>query len=157
MRLDKKLNLTAKDGFEVGKVAPSHFALADERIAQFQENINIQREHARMLLKMVTPDKFSLPSERNNKVSNWFQFALNFQNTDQRDAMADYLFDHGIDNAKYLDTIVEEARSDYGYSGDCPNAEALSKTVLLVPIHYSLSAQDIEHIARSINEGSRIL
>ena len=157
MRLDKKMNLTAKDGFETGKVASTHLALVDSRIAQFEKKIVIQREHAHMLLKMVTPGKFSLPSEHNDKTRNWFQFALSFQNTDQRDAMADYLFDHGIDTAKYLDTIAEEARLDYGYRGDCPNAELRSKTVLLVPIHYTLGTRDIEQIARSINEGSQII
>lgn len=155
MRLDKKLNLTAKDGFETGKIASTHLNLIDARIAHFREKINIQREHAHMLLRMVAPGKFFLPSESNDCSSNWFQFALRFQNTNQRDVMADYLLSQGIDTAKYLDNIVDEAHSNYGYIGDCPNAELLSKTTLLVPIHYTLSASNIEHIARSINEGSR--
>jgi dTDP-4-amino-4,6-dideoxygalactose transaminase len=71
--------------------------------------------------------------------------------------MADYLFAEGIDTAKYLDTIVEEARSTYGYQGDCPNAELLSRTILLVPIHYTLQVSDIEHIAVSINEGFELI
>jgi dTDP-4-amino-4,6-dideoxygalactose transaminase len=157
MRLDKKLNLTAKDGFETGRIASSHHALIDARLGHFQEKINIQCEHARMLLKMVTPSKFSLPPENNDRSRNWFQFPLRFQGTNQRDVMADYLLNQGIDTAKYLDAIADEARSNYGYKGDCPDAELLSKTVLLVPIHYTLSARDIEHIARSINTGSQML
>ena len=157
MRLDKKLNLTAKDGFETGKIASTHLALIDARITRFQEKINIQREHAQMLLDAVKPGDFTLPSESNDCSGNWFQFALRFQNTNQRDAMADYLLNQGIDTAKYLDKIADEARSNYGYDGDCPNAELLSKTVLLVPIHYTLNTRDIEHIARSINDGSQII
>jgi dTDP-4-amino-4,6-dideoxygalactose transaminase len=157
MRLDKKLNLTAKDGFETGKIASTHLALIDKRIAHFQEEIDIQREHAHMLLSAVEPGNFSLLSEDNYTLRNWFQFALKFQNTNQRDTMADYLFSQGIDTAKYLDDIADEARSNYGYNGDCPNAELLSKTVLLVPIHYTLSTKDIEHIAHSINQGSQRL
>jgi perosamine synthetase len=157
MRLDKKLNLTAKDGFETGKIASTHLALIDARIAHFQEKINIQSDHAHMLLDAVVPGKFSLPSEGNGSSSNWFQFALRFQNTKQRDAMADYLLNQGIDTAKYLDDIADEARSKYGYTGDCPKAELLSKTVLLIPIHYNLRNIDIEHIARSINEGSQVI
>ncbi len=157
MRLDKKLNLTAKDGFETGKIASSHLALVNARFAHFQENINIQREHARVLLNSVVPGDFVLPAERNGCLSNWYQFALRFPSMRQRDAMAAYLFDRGIDSAKYLDTIVEEACSNYGYAGDCPTAELLSKTILLVPIHYTLSTRDIEYIARSINEGSQII
>jgi len=157
MRLDKKLNLTAKDGFETRKIAQSYLALADARIANFQEKVNIQREHAHLLLKALKPGKFTFLSEGNDCFSNWFQFALRFQNTNQRDVMADYLFQKGIDTSKYLDDIADEARSRYGYNEDCPNAELLSKTVLLVPIHYSLKTSDIEHIARSINEGSQII
>lgn len=157
MRLDKRLNLTAKDGFESRKVAPSHLYLADARIPHFGEKINIQREHAQMLLNAITPHKFLLPTENDGCSRNWFQFALRFNTTDQRDAMADYLFSRGIDTAKYLDDIADEARSYYGYNGDCPNAELLSKTVLLVPIHYTLRVKDIEHIAHSINEGSQNL
>ena len=157
MRLDKKLNLTAKDGFETGKIASTHLALIDARIARFQERISIQRKHAHMLLNAVVPGSFSLPSEGNDCSNNWFQFALRFQNTNQRDAMAGYLLDQGIDTSKYLDNVADEARLNYGYDGDCPNAELLSKTILLVPIHYTLRTRDIEHIARSINEGSEVI
>jgi dTDP-4-amino-4,6-dideoxygalactose transaminase len=157
MRLDKKLNLTAKGGFETSKIAATHLALIEERITNFQEKINIQKEHAHMLLNTVEPVNFGMLSEGNSLSSNWFQFALKFQNTNQRDAMADYLFAQGIDTSKYLDEIVDEAHRNYGYGGDCPNAELLSKTVLLVPIHYSLRTSDIEHIAHSINEGTQII
>lgn len=157
MRLDKKLNLTAKDGFVTGKIASTHLALINDHIAQFQQKIIIQREHAYMLLNTVVPGKFTLPSENSCCYSNWWQFAIRFQNTNQRDVMAVYLLDKGIDTSKYLDDIVDVARSTYDYSDDCPNAELLSKTILLVPIHYSLKTSDIEYIARSINEGSRFI
>ncbi len=155
MRLDHILNLTAKDGFKTGKIASTHMAMSDARIARFQEKIDVQREHAQALLRAVTPGQFRLPIEDNDCSSNWFQFALRFQNTNQRDLMADYLLNKGIDTARYLDNIADEARAHYGYQGDCPNAELLSKTVLLVPIHYTLTARDIEHIARAINAGTQ--
>lgn len=158
MRLDKKLNLTAKDGFEPGKIATTCHAIIEARVASYQEKINTQREHAHILLNTLKPHNFSIPSISNGCTSNWYQFALRFQSTDQRDTMADYLLCHGIDTSKYLDDISNEAHVNYGYQyGDCPNAELLSKTVLLVPIHYTLQMRDIENIARSINEGSMII
>jgi perosamine synthetase len=157
MRLDKNLNLTAKDGFQAGKIASTHLALIDARIARFQEKIKIQTEHARMLLDAVVPTAFSLPSESNGTSVNWSQFAIRFENPNHRDAMADYLFDHGIDASKYADSVPEEARSNYGYRGDCPYAELLSKTLLLVPIHYTLSTGDMEYIARTINAASKAI
>lgn len=157
MRLDKKLNLTAKDGFVTGKIASTHLALIDARIGSFEAKINTQRQHARTLLAALAPGSFTLPSEREGSCSNWFQFPLQFQSALQRDAMAAHLLSRGIDSARYLDDIIDEARLYYGYEGDCPNAELLSKTVLLVPIHYTLSTADIERIADAINEGSRMI
>ena len=157
MRLDRKLNLTAKDGFETGQIAPTHLALIAARIPRFRERIDVQRQHARMLLGSLVPGPFDLPTEGEGCSSNWFQFALRFQNTEQRDAMADHLLRRGIDTSKYADAVPEEARSSYGYEGDCPNAELLSRTILLVPIHYTLRTRDVEHIARSINECSQAL
>ena len=148
MRLDKKLNLTAKDGFETRQIAPSHLALIEARLADFEKRIDVQRKHARLLQSLLTPGILSLPI---NASGNAFQFALRFESSAQRDAMSTYLFEHGIDTAKYLDTIADEARADYGYKGDCPNAEQLAKTTLLVPIHYTLSTRDIEHAVNVIN------
>jgi len=156
-RLDKKLNLTAKDGFETGKIAPTYQALVNERIARFQEKINLQREHAQVLLNRLEPGKFSLPAEGAGCTCNWFQFALRFEDADQRDRMADYLFEKGIDTARYLDSIVAEAHTDYGYRGDCPKAEQLAKTILLVPIYYTLHVRDIEYIASCINQGTKLI
>ncbi len=158
MRLDKKLNLTAKDGFETGRIAASHLALVDRRMPGFHKKVNRQRQHARMLLAKLTPGTFDLPPQANDGSGNWFQFPLRFDTTDRRDLMARHLLSRGIDSATYLDDIADVATSRYGYRrGDCPNAERLSRTTLLVPIHYTLRVRDIEHIARSINEGSRLL
>jgi len=157
MRLDSRLNLTAKDGFEAGQIAATQLALIDERIARLQEKVELQSQHAYMLLEAVKPGEFDLPAESPDRSRNWFQFPLRFQTAEQRDLMADHLLARGIDTAKYLDGIADEARAHYGYRGDCPNAERLSRTTLLVPIHYTLHRRDIEHIASAINEGSRIL
>ena len=110
-----------------------------------------------MLLDALTPDGFELPGESPDRAGNWFQFPLRFADKEQRDGMAAHLLANGIDTAKYLDDIVDVARVRHGYGGDCPNAERLSKTTLLVPIHYTLDRRDIEHIAASIGEGCRII
>ncbi len=157
MRLDKKLNLTAKDGFETGQIARSHRALVEARIGSFQRRIKTQSRHAERLAQALLPAGYLLPPESPDRCGNSFQFALKFQSTAQRDAMAAYLFEHGIDTAKYLDTIAEEARLQYGYQGDCPIAELLSRTTLLVPIHYTLHAADIDHISQSVNEGAQLI
>ncbi|HUI90878.1 MAG TPA: DegT/DnrJ/EryC1/StrS family aminotransferase [Chitinivibrionales bacterium] len=152
-RLDKKFNLTAKDGFSTFKIAPGERALADKRVAAFGEKIERQRMNAQRLLSKINVNNLSLPTENRHCTSNWHQFALRFASRQKRDAMADFLFANGIDSARYLDTVVEEARQRFGYAmGSCPNTEVLSKTVLLVPIHYYLRGRDIDRIARMINQ-----
>lgn len=157
MRLDKRLNLTAKDGFAPGRIAASHLAIIDARIARFHEKVTLQRRHARMLLDSVSPGAFSLPTERPDRTRNWSQFPLRFRTTEHRDLMAAHLMARGIDTARYLDGIAAQASGAYGYRGDCPNAERLAATTLLVPIHYNLRAGDLEHIARAINDAARAL
>lgn len=152
-QLDKKLNLTAKEGFSTDKIAPGDLALADARVLAFGKKIERQRQNAQMLCELIHRKDISLPSENKDGVSNWYQFALRFDNTQKRDAMAAHLFTKGIDTARYLDTVVDDAIEQFGYTkGSCPNAELLSKTVLLVPIHYFLHDCDINRIARSINQ-----
>jgi carbonic anhydrase/acetyltransferase-like protein (isoleucine patch superfamily) len=155
MRLDKKLNLTDKGGFRTGQAAATHLALIDERIPEFQEKVDRQREHAHLLLEALTSAGFEPLAESPDGVRNWFQFPLRFADREQRDDMSAYLLSRGIDTAKYLDDITDTAREQYGYGGDCPNAEQLSSTTLLVPIHYTLHRRDIEHVAASIKEGWR--
>jgi dTDP-4-amino-4,6-dideoxygalactose transaminase len=157
MRLDQKFNLTAKGGFKAGKIASTHKALVEKRIPDFHSKIDRQRAHAQLLLKNLVPVNYDLLYQTEVGTSNWFQFPLRFHNQQQRNRMTGFLFDQGIDAARYLNDIVVEARSQYGYTGDCPNAERLSKTILLIPIHYSLPTSDIEYIVRSINQASQII
>ncbi len=156
-RLDKKFNLTAKEGFEEGKIVSGDLWLANNRIPKFERNIERQRRNAQLLRKLINIQNVVLPSENDDCLGNWFQFALRFPKSEIRDAMAAHLWKNGIDSAKYLDDIVEIARLQYGYNlGDCPNAEKFSKTVLLIPIYYTLKDKDIIYIAEIINSFNEV-
>ena len=151
-KLDKYLNLTAKDGFKTKRIAPGYLSLLEHRVPTYKKYIDLQILNARLLKSLITLRNVILPAENSECSSNWFQFALRFPSSAQRDAMVSHLWKHGIDSAPYLDTVVEEAREVYGYiPGTCPNAEQLTKTTLLIPIHYTLKEQEICSIANSIN------
>jgi dTDP-4-amino-4,6-dideoxygalactose transaminase len=158
-KLDGPLNLTAKEGFAAQRIAPTHLALIEERIGGFEKKVQVQREHAELLLSLLEPGCFDVPTGVSPTAGcpNWQHFPLIFETQQQRDAIAEHLYSRGIDSSRYLNGVVDEARQHYGYEGDCPNAERLSETVLLVPIHYTLSSDDIRYIARAINEGARAL
>lgn len=156
-RLDQRLNLTSKSGFKFNQIAKTDLRIINDRLENFLEKVQKQRENSLYLLKNIKSDGVVLPVEREDCWSNWYQFVIRFKDSNQRDAMSDFLFKGGVDTAKYLDDVVDVAKRDYSYEGDCPNAEHCSKTVLVIPNYYTLSKRDLDHIISLINEGCRIL
>jgi perosamine synthetase len=56
---------------------------------------------------------------------------------------------HGV-GARLIYIYSPEGGRAYGYSGDCPEAERLSRSVFLLPAHSGLSSRDRKHILESI-------
>ena len=120
----------------------------------FFEKVRKQRENALFFLKNLNLKGGELPYEKSDCQSNYYQFAIRFRNKGQRDLLSEFLFRHGIDSAKYLDEVVDVAKNNHGYKGDCPNAELCSKTVLVIPNHYVLSDKDLNYIVKCLNDGT---
>jgi dTDP-4-amino-4,6-dideoxygalactose transaminase len=150
--LDKRLNLTAKTGFKCRQISKGDSTTIGRRIEGFVKKVNRQRENALALLRKIRIAEAVLPIEKEGCFSNYYQFAVRFPDRNQRDFVAEYLLRSGIDSAKYLDEVVDLARDRYGYSGDCPNAELASKAVLAVPHYYSLSEEELNYLADTLNE-----
>lgn len=155
MYFDKKLNLTSKSGFHYRKIAYCDLKIISKRIQIFREKIDVQKKNALYFLEKVKLQNAFLPEEAVDRKSNYYQFALRFRNTRMRDNTATYLFKCGIDTAKYLDSIVDTARSKYNYSDDCPNAEICAKTILIIPHYYTLSDKDLKYIIHCLNQADR--
>jgi perosamine synthetase len=150
--LDRKFNLTAKTGFKLRRIARSDLKIIKDRLNGFSSKIERQRENALFLLGKLEISETALPREREDCLSNYYQFPIRFRNTQDRNLVAEGLLAHGIDSAKYLDEVVELARSSYGYRGGCPKAEIASQTILVIPNHYTLHNKDMEFIAETFNK-----
>ena len=150
--LDSKLNLTAKTGFRLKKMAKGDLGILEERIASFREKIKKQRENSFYFLKKIKLEGAILPYEKEGCQSNYYQFVIRFASPQKRDKVALHLYECGIDTAKYLDDLVEVVRDLYHYKGDCPNSEICAKTVLVLPNHYTLSSNELEHIVTCLRE-----
>lgn len=149
--LDRKLNLSDKEGIRFRKIAKGDLKILDDRIGNFSEKIKRQRQNSLFFLNNIRLKDAILPKEKGGCHSNYYQFAIRFQNSSQRNYSADFLRRHGIDTAKYLDDAVDVSTKYYGYKGDCPNAELCSKTVLIIPNYYTLSDKDINYIVKCLN------
>jgi perosamine synthetase len=94
-----------------------------------------------------------LCSEQAGAFYNRLQYPITFQFQKQRDFMAEFLLEQGVDSVKYLDGVVETAVQGFGYQGDCPNSEHISKQVLVIPNQHGLREKDIKRISDAVNGG----
>jgi dTDP-4-amino-4,6-dideoxygalactose transaminase len=157
-KLDRVLNITAKSGIELRKIASCDLGTLADRLPEAEEKIGIQRRNGLFLLANLRMENVSLPAEKPGCRPNFFQFPLRFETTIQRERMALFLQEKGIDTAKYLDEVLEHTGRWHRYEeGDCPVAEMCSKTVLVIPHYYTLSEKDLGYIADSLNDGRKVL
>lgn len=152
--LDRRLNLSAKTGFELRKMRAGNLALINRRLPTFYQCVLKQRQNSLALLNRLKIKNASLPVERADSWSNYYQFAILMDRQERRDRLAAHLLRYGIDAASYLDEVVDECRRDYGYEGDCPNSEYASKRTLVLPNYYTLFFRDIDRIIAAVNESN---
>jgi dTDP-4-amino-4,6-dideoxygalactose transaminase len=152
--LHRKLDLSRKSPFKLRRIAPVDRIIVQKRLEHFHRNVDRQRENARYLMAGLKMNGTVGPIAMEDRSGNFYQFPLRFIDERQRDSVADYLFGKGIDCAKYLHDIVPTARELYGYAGDCPVAEHCSRTVLSIPIHYTMTRQELERVVDALNEAA---
>ena len=150
--LHRKLDLSRKSPFKLRRIAPVDRIIVQKRLAHFAMNVDRQRGNARYLMAGLKMNGAVGPIDLEGRSSNFYQFPLRFVDERRRDFVADYLFGKGIDCAKYLHDIVPTAGELYGYAGDCPVAEHCSRTVLSIPIHYTMTRRDLDRVAEALNE-----
>ena len=159
MKLDKKLNLTSKDGFHLRRIAPSYLAVVNHRLPAFHSCLGRQNSYFRTLRECLreAPEIVLPPLDSDKHTGNAFQFPVRLSSQEQRDRMAKFMFKNGIDCAPYLDDIVDTAREHFGYAGDCPVAERCSKTMLLLPAYCTLTQRDILRVAQTFIRGLKAM
>jgi dTDP-4-amino-4,6-dideoxygalactose transaminase len=149
--LDRKLNLSAKAGVSVGRVRKSDLSIARERLASIVLQVERQRAHAAYYSEHLTLAAGMLCTPPADTCCNRYQYPIRFGTEAERDRMADALLTQGIDSARYLDDVVLTARTGFGYGGDCPVSERLSKTTLVIPNSYNLSRRTVRRIVDAVN------
>lgn len=117
--------------------------------------IDTRRKHARLYFTKLETLRGSivLPSEKNKTQCVWAQFSILVQ---RRNDLKNFLIERGIGCAVYYPLLLpfqdSMAVSMQKSSGAFPQAERAAGEILSLPIHPSLSAQDIEEVAQTIRE-----
>lgn len=151
--LNRKMNLSEKSGVSISQIYRADFVIIRKRLVLLDSLIERQRANADFYSRTLKLHPGMLCCERPGTFYNRYHYPITFSSAEHRDFIAAYLLGRQIDTMKYLDDVVNVAAKNYGYAGDCPVAEQLSKKVLIIPNYYSLTKGDVQRIAQSLNEG----
>jgi perosamine synthetase len=151
--VNRETDATARPKMGLSRIRRADLAVAESRFAGLDQAVLRQRAHAEFFLKTLDLDPRMLCFERPGRFYNRFHFPLTFPSTEQRDAVAAFLLRRGIDSNKYLDGVVDVAAGHYGYAGDCPETERISRRVLTIPVYHALRDVEVRRIAEAVNQG----
>jgi perosamine synthetase len=151
--LGKTMNLSEKSGVSISQIHKADAAIVRKRLPLLDSAIKKQRANAAFYSKTLKLEPKMLCKEKHGTFYNRYLYPITFPSLEHLEFIADYLFRRKIDTMKYLDDIVDIAAKNFGYTGDCPVAEQLSKRVLIIPSYYTLREQDLQHISMCLNAG----
>lgn len=109
-----------------------------------------RRQNARLYLELLQGTKAILPQTAPGNLHTYHQFTIRYH---RRDALQQYLKEHGIATAVYypLPLHLQEAYRYLGYQrGDFPHAERAANEVLSLPVHPDLREEQIRYVAAMV-------
>ncbi len=137
----------------LGQVYETDRDLTLRRLPLLGSWIDKQRSNARYYDKNLSVDAEMLCVETPGVFSNRLQYPLLFRTPDQCERMVERLRKSQISTARPYKDIAGVAATHYGYTGDCPQAERVASTVLVIPCNHAVKATDVERIAACVNRG----
>jgi perosamine synthetase len=149
---NKKSDYSAKSPVFLTQIYTADLAITGNRLQLLDSAIQRQRANADFYARTLNLDSGMLCSEKYGAFFNRLQFPILFYSSEQRDFIAEYLHNHGIGTSKPYKDITEVAATYYGYTGDCPVAERIAKSVLVIPSNHSLKKGEVQRVAQFLNE-----
>ncbi len=151
-RYNAKTDFADKSPIVLAQVFRSDWKVARHRMAQLPRMIEAQRRNAEYYIRNLKLDPSMLCLERPGTYYNRLMFPIVFGSPGARDSVRSRLRQNGISSATPYEEAIEGAAKNYGYIGDCPAAEGLLRRTLVIPCNSRLRRQDVEHIARTLND-----
>lgn len=113
-------------------------------IKKQRSNAHYYEQNLRVMPKMLCRE---FPGAFFNRL----QYPLLLPTSGHCDRIAQNLRDNQISTGRPYKEIATIAAKHYGYSGDCPKAERIAKTVLVIPCNHTVRAADVARITQCIN------
>jgi dTDP-4-amino-4,6-dideoxygalactose transaminase len=150
---NKKVNYTSQSPLVLGRIYETDRAMTIRRLPLLDSWINRQRFNAEFYSRNLAVDARMLCHEKLGAYYNRLQYPLLMPNPEQCEQLAACLRKNQISTARPYKDIAEIAEAHYGYTmGDCPVAERIARTVLVIPCNHALKARDVERVTQCVND-----
>lgn len=146
-----KVDYMSQAPISLGQIYETDREMAIQRMTMLPGMVESQRQNADYYLHNLTIDPDMLCSETPGAYSNRLQFPLLLASSTQCERLAERLRQNQISTARPYRDIAAIASDHYAYKGDCPQAERIANTVLVIPCNYGLSIKQVEWISGCIN------
>jgi len=123
-------------------------AIATIQMKKLPKFLKSRKNNAKLLSKLISDLKVTLPIERKNENVNWYLYTIS---TDKRNILLKKLNEKGIGAASYYPTPIHKTPF-YKLKIKLPVTDWASSHVLSIPIHPNVTQKNIEFIAKTMNE-----
>jgi len=123
-------------------------AIATVQMKKLPKFLKSRKNNAKLLSKLISDLKVTLPIERKNENVNWYLYTIS---TDKRNILLKKLNEKGIGAASYYPTPIHKTPF-YKLKIKLPVTDWASSHVLSIPVHPNVTQKNIEFIAKTMNE-----
>jgi dTDP-4-amino-4,6-dideoxygalactose transaminase len=126
-------------------------AILNYRIDHLDDVITKRRSNAMLYRELLDPSHVYMPDESKEYFNTFHTFVIQ---VDQRDELAAYLSDHGIQTAIHYPVPIhlQPAAKRLGHGlGDFEATETQSKRILTLPINQFITEEQVRFIADAVN------
>jgi dTDP-4-amino-4,6-dideoxygalactose transaminase len=134
--------------------SPAHIRSVDRvlvarKVREFRRKLAALARNTQKICAALSGSAISTLAEP--KFGQWNHFLLpaRFSSPERREAARRFLIRRRVDTAPLYQNCARNAVR-FGYTGDCPQAECVARTIVTVPNHAWLTDDEVEYIAESL-------
>jgi dTDP-4-amino-4,6-dideoxygalactose transaminase len=147
----KRVRYESQSPLALGQIFETDRQMAGRRLPPLDSWIDKQRSNADYFARNIIVEAGMLCRETGGAFFNRFQYPILAQSSRQCEQLVSFLREKQISTARPYKDIATIASTHYDYIGDCPQAERVARSVLVIPCNHSLNAGDVERVASAVN------
>jgi dTDP-4-amino-4,6-dideoxygalactose transaminase len=149
---NQNVRYTSQSPLVVAAMHRTDVATTLRRLPRLDAWIQAQRSNADYYERNLTIDSAALCIEPSGAFYNRLQYPLLLRTPGDCEQLSARLRTLRVGTGRPYKDIAAVAAGHYGYAGDCPVAERVAQTVLVIPCNHGLRAADLTRVGTSVNK-----